>query len=53
MLDINGFTYLVDKEFMEQAKPLKIDFTPMGFDISSGLELSKGECGGGCSGKCS
>lgn len=25
---IDGFTYLVDKEFLEAAKPIKIDFSP-------------------------
>ena len=26
VFDIDGFTYIVDKTFMEQAKPVKIDF---------------------------
>ncbi|MBI5844702.1 MAG: hypothetical protein HZB23_08545 [Deltaproteobacteria bacterium] len=53
MLDINGFTYLVDKEFMEQAKPIKIDFSPMGFELSSGLEIAAGGCkSGSCGGSC-
>ncbi|MBW2643997.1 MAG: IscA/HesB family protein, partial [Deltaproteobacteria bacterium] len=31
VFDIDGFKYIVDKEFMEKAKTIKIDFSEMGF----------------------
>ncbi len=45
--DIGGFQYVVEKEFMEQAKPIVVDFTAMGFKITSSIDL-----GPGCSGSC-
>jgi hypothetical protein len=43
---VNGFQYLIEKDFLEKAKPVKVDFMGMGFQITSSIELS----GGGCSG---
>lgn len=37
--EIGGFTYIVDKEFMDKAKPIKIDFTPMGFKVDCGIDF--------------
>lgn len=45
--DISGFKYVVDKELMEQAKPIKIDFTNRRFSITSSMEL--GRACGSCS----
>ena len=39
------FAFVADKEFMAQAKPVRIDFTGNGFKIDSPMEL-----GGGCGG---
>ena len=48
----NGFTYLINKELFEQAKPINVDFVDsgmgQGFSISSKLEMG----GGGCSSSC-
>ena len=44
--EIDGFTYVVEKTLIEEAKPIKIDFTGMGFKITSSLRLG----GEGCSG---
>ena len=44
--DVKGYKWLVDKDFMEHAKPIKVDFTPMGFAVSSSLDLGGGGCGG-------
>jgi len=46
--DIDGFQYVVDKEFMKKASPIKVDFKGIGFSISSNIELGPG-CGGSCS----
>jgi Fe-S cluster assembly iron-binding protein IscA len=45
--DISGFKYVVDKELVEQAKPIKIDFMGMGFNITSSIVFEKG-CGSCC-----
>jgi Fe-S cluster assembly iron-binding protein IscA len=42
--DVDGFKYVVDKEFLKKATPIKVDFHEMGFSISSSIKL-----GGGCS----
>jgi Fe-S cluster assembly iron-binding protein IscA len=39
-----GFEFLVDKEFLEDAKPINVDFIETGFKVTSSLQL-----GGGCS----
>ena len=39
---LNDFQYIVDKDFMEKVKPIKVDFTAFGFKISSGLAASAG-----------
>ena len=49
--EVNGLKFLVDKEFMEQAKPIKVDSTARGFQVSSSLKLEKG-CGSGCGSSC-
>jgi len=45
---VDGYTFLVEKELMAQAKSMTIDLTYMGFQITSSLEL-----GGGCGSSCS
>ena len=54
-IDVNGFTFIVDKELYEQAKPLSVDLTYMGFSVNSNLPLGGGSCStGSCSsGSCS
>jgi len=47
--EIEGFTYLVNKDFMEKYKPIKVDFLDVGFKLSSGVEITA-PAGGGCSG---
>lgn len=48
----NGITYVIEKEFFNQVKPIKIDYnnSPMGsgFSISSSF-ASGGACGQSCS----
>jgi Fe-S cluster assembly iron-binding protein IscA len=47
VFDIDGFQYIVDKDFMEKAKPIKVDFSEMGFKLDSGIDFGSGS---GCSG---
>ena len=44
--NVDGFEYIVNKDFLEKAQPIKVDFIGYGFKISSGIEFG----GGGCSG---
>jgi len=46
---IGDFTFLVDRDFMEKVKPIKVDFKNVGFSIDANIDLSQGD-GGGCSG---
>ena len=43
--DISGYTYVVDKELLAEAKPIKIDFMGMNFNITSSM-VFEGGCGG-------
>ncbi len=46
--DIKGLKFVVDKEFMEKAETIKIDFTGMGFHLDSNIDLGQGGGCGGC-----
>ena len=51
----DGVDYIMETELFKQARPVTVDFTDMGFRISSSLELGGGGCGscgteGGCCG---
>ena len=50
--DVDGFQYVVDKEFLKKATPIKVDFREMGFSISSSIKLGAGcsSCGTGTCG---
>ncbi|OQY12053.1 MAG: hypothetical protein B6I31_03780 [Desulfobacteraceae bacterium 4572_19] len=45
--EIGGYKYVVDKDFMKKATPINIDFTGMGFRLSSNAEVPQG--GSACS----
>ncbi len=51
VFDVSGFKYLVDTDFLEKAKPIKVDFQQFGFKITSGIELGGGGCASGCGSK--
>ena len=47
--------YIMENELLKQAQPVTVDYTGMGFNISSSLELGGGGCsscgtGGSCGG---
>ncbi len=52
--DIKGLKFVVDKDFMEKAQTIKIDFSGMGFQLDSNIDLGgQSGCGGcGSSGTC-
>ena len=44
---VNGFTFLVNKDFLEKVKPIKVDFTGYGFKVDCNIQFG---ATGGCSG---
>ncbi len=46
---IGNFTFLVDRNFMEKVKPIKVDFKNVGFSIDANIDLSQAG-DGGCTG---
>ena len=49
--DIDGYKYLVNKDFLEKANPIKVDFHMYGFKLDCGLDFGAGctSCGTGAS----
>ena len=51
--DDRGLIFVVEKEFYEKVKPIKVDYmeTPMGagFNISSNMQEPESTCGSSCS----
>lgn len=47
--DIDGFKYVVNKEFLKKATPIKIDFHMYGFKLDCGMDFGSGcsSCGTG------
>lgn len=45
--EVGDFTYIVNKEFLERAKPIKVDFHMYGFKLDCGIDFSAA-AGGGC-----
>jgi Fe-S cluster assembly iron-binding protein IscA len=48
---VDGFTYVIDKEFLEKAQPVKVDFIDYGFRLTSSIKIDSG-CSGCGSGSC-
>ncbi len=43
---VGDLTFLTEKGFMEKMKPIKVDFSTMGFSINAGIDFgSAAECG--------
>lgn len=53
--EVEGYKYIVNKEFMERATPIKVDFHMYGFKLDCGLDFGAGGCGSSCGsgGSCS
>lgn len=43
--EVEGFKYIVDKEFLEKVQPIKVDFSMYGFKLDCGVDLGAGACG--------
>ncbi len=48
VFEINGLKYLVNKDLLGKAKPIKVDFQQMGFKIDSSLEFGPSSGCDGC-----
>jgi Fe-S cluster assembly iron-binding protein IscA len=46
--DVNGFQFIVDKEFYEKAKPVTVDFLGYGFKISSSIDFGAASACSSC-----
>jgi Fe-S cluster assembly iron-binding protein IscA len=53
VFNVNGFQFIIDKEFYEKAKPVTVDFMGYGFRINSSINFNAGGGCGGCHGSCS
>ncbi|WP_372681282.1 hypothetical protein [Desulfosarcina sp.] len=49
-LIVDGFQYIVDKDLLAMANPIKIDFTPMGFHVTGNLNTTESAVGCGTCG---
>jgi len=52
VFDIDGFQFVVDKEFLIEAEPIKVDFDHFGFQIDCAIEFQEGCAGCGTSRAC-
>ena len=48
--EVDGLTYLVDRELLERAKPIRIDHDGIAMKFSSRLSSEADGCGCGCGG---
>jgi hypothetical protein len=49
---VEGFTYVVDTEFMKKASPIRVDFSYMGFRLDSSINFDSGCTSCGTKGSC-
>ena len=42
--DVDGYKYVVNNDFMDKAKPIKIDFSEYGFRVDSSIDLGAAGC---------
>jgi hypothetical protein len=47
--EIDGFKYIVNKDFMEKAQPIKVDFLINGFKLDCNLEFGPAAACSSCS----
>lgn len=50
VFDIDGFQYLMNKDFLEKVKPVKVDFIVNGFKLDCGIDFHAQSGSGSCSG---
>jgi iron-sulfur cluster assembly protein len=52
VFDINGFQFIIDKDFLREAEPIKVDYTRFGFQFDCALQFEEGCSGCGTSSAC-
>jgi Fe-S cluster assembly iron-binding protein IscA len=52
VFEIDGFKYIVDKDFLEKVKPIKVDFLVSGFKVDCGIDFTSGCSSCGTTGSC-
>ena len=52
VFEIEGFKYIVDKKFMKEAEPIKVDFSGFGFQFDCGIDFEEGCSAWPTSGAC-
>jgi len=52
VFEIDGFKYIINKEFLEKVKPIKVDFHMYGFKLDCGIDFGKGCTSCGTKGSC-
>jgi hypothetical protein len=50
--DVDGYKYIVNKEFMEKAQPIKVDFHAYGFKLDCNMDFGSGCTSCGTQGSC-
>ncbi|SLM31363.1 HesB-like domain protein [Desulfamplus magnetovallimortis] len=50
--EVEGIEYLMDSKLLDEAKPVEIDYSGMGFHLKSSLQLSSGCSSCGTKGSC-
>lgn len=50
--EVDGVEYLMDSALLQQAQPVEVGFSGMGFQLKSSLELSSGCSSCGTKGSC-
>ena len=48
LFKIDGFEFIVDKELLEKAQPIKVDFEGMGFKLDCGIDFGASDGCAGC-----
>ncbi len=52
VFDIEGFQYIVDKDFMQKATPITVDFSDIGFRLDCAIDFGSGCSGCGSTSTC-
>jgi len=52
VFEIDGFKFIIDKEFMKEVAPIKVDFSEFGFQFDCAIEFEEGCSGCGSSSAC-
>lgn len=50
--EVDGFTFCINKNLLEQIEGAKIDLSQMGFVVEPSVPLPESSAGGGCGGCC-